>query len=205
MFWTVFSHRWTNFRIFPFPWLIYLRITNHTVALSFSLFNSYKQRADKHFRDEILRHNIWRTADRNGVEPLLLLNSRLAIKSFAFLRNYYLRNTNHTVAGFFLSWNLTLVRKRPTHISSTNFWSRTEKVKNRCSCNFQVWLISLPAFVRNYFGISISCNQQRRVSSKSYYANDWLLVYNVAKLMLPKRQKKVLILYDKATHVGYFM
>ena len=57
---------------------------------------------------------------------------------------YYLRNTSRTVAGFSLSRYLTLIRKTQTHISSTNFWSQTEKVKNRCSCNFQVWLLQYP-------------------------------------------------------------
>ena len=129
--------------------------------------------------------NISATKNRKGEEPLLLLNSRLAIKSFAFLRTYYLRNTNHTVAGIFLSRNLTLIRKRPTHISSTNFWSQTEKVKSRCSCNFHVWLLQYPPLLE-----PISVCQLRATNNvtslRNPHANDWLIVYNDAKLMLSK-------------------
>ena len=66
--------------------------------------------------------NLSATKDRKGEQPqkkgenpLLLIYSRLAIKSFAFLKTYYLRNINHTFAGFFLSKFNSYMEKADTH------------------------------------------------------------------------------------------
>ena len=80
-----------------FVLIVFFRNANNIVTVSCSKFNSYQQWTDQHFSNE--RHKS--EEQQTGEESLLLLYSRLAIKSFAFLIIYYLRNTSHTGACFF--------------------------------------------------------------------------------------------------------